>query len=369
MSSMGKNLKVNLFGESHGPYIGVVLEGLAPGLEVDRAFIESQLDKRRPVKGLSTTRVEKDEFEIISGLFNGRTTGTPLCILIPNKDQRSSDYETLSAVARPGHADYTANLRYNGFQDYRGAGHFSGRLTCALVAAASIAAQALKEKGIEIASHIFSCAGITDDSFSNDESTLKEQMKKVSSKVFAVINKEKEEQMKEAISKAAQDCDSVGGMLETCVTGLPAGVGEPWFDSIESLLSRALFGIPAIKGVQFGLGFGYADKMGSEVSDELVIKDTRIQTEKNNNGGINGGISNGMPIVFSCVVKPTSSIGKTQKTVNFKTNEETEIQVQGRHDPAIVHRARVVVDSVTALVLYDVLVSQYGLDFFSRKEK
>lgn len=363
-NSFGNNLKVTLFGESHGPFIGAVLDGLTPGLKIDNCFIEHQLKLRRPYGSISTTRVEKDNFQIVSGVFNEFTTGTPLCILIPNEIQNSKDYSSLSQIARPGHADFTAECKYHGFQDYRGGGHFSGRITAALVASGAIVIPALEKKGIRIGSHIKSLGNILDDSFSETQSKLIKEIIELNNKEFAVLNKEIEPKMISEIENIAKDGDSIGGVIESAVTGLPAGLGEPWFDSIESLLSHILFSIPAVKGVQFGAGFDLVNSKGSIFNDSFTMNDGKIVTKTNNNGGINGGITNGMPILFRCAVKPTPSIYKEQETVNFKKLENEKLAIQGRHDPAIIHRARVVVDSVTALVLYDLLIGRFGTDFF-----
>ncbi|MBR2281790.1 MAG: chorismate synthase, partial [Spirochaetales bacterium] len=327
--------------------------------------IEHQLSLRRPLGAISTARVEADRFQIVSGVFNGRATGTPLCILIPNTEQRSKDYSRLAGLARPGHADYTAQCKYHGFQDYRGGGHFSGRLTAALVAAGGVVIPALKRKGIFIGTHVSSCAGICDTPFSGNEDELNTQIAMLGNLGFGVLDEQVSADMRKAIEAASKDGDSVGGVLETAVTGLPAGLGEPWFDSIESLLSHALFSIPAIKGVQFGAGFDKVNGRGSDFNDPFGMKDGRVVTRTNNNGGINGGITNGMPVVFRCAVKPTPSIYKEQDTVDFLKGQDARLAVEGRHDPAIVHRARIVVDSVVALVLYDVLVGHYGTDFFA----
>ncbi|MBO4409181.1 MAG: chorismate synthase [Spirochaetales bacterium] len=363
-NSFGNSMTVTLFGESHGQCTGVVLDGLAPGIRVDDSFIRAQLDLRRPSGAISTARVEEDQYQIVSGVYEGFTTGTPLCIIIPNKSVNSADYSALAHVARPGHADYSAQCKYHGFQDYRGGGHFSGRLTAALVAAGALVIPALKEKGIIIGSHISSCAGISDEPFSSETGKLESQIKDMNVKSFAVISEEAGKKMREEIIKAADEGDSTGGVLETAVLGLPAGLGEPWFDSVESLLSHALFSIPSVKGVQFGAGFDLVNGRGSEFNDALRSDKGRIFTTTNNNGGINGGITNGMPVVFRCAVKPTPSIFRTQETVDFSTGENTELSLSGRHDPAIIHRARVVVDSVTALVLYDILAGRYGADWF-----
>ena len=359
-NSLGENLTVTIFGESHGPYIGVVLDGLAPGIPVDKEFINHQLDLRRPSGKISTARVEQDEFILASGVFNDKTTGTPLTILIPNSVQHSKDYEKTAMLARPGHADYTANVKYHGFQDYRGGGHFSGRITAALVAAGGIVIPELAKKGIKIGSHIQSLGGIKDRSFNNYDQDI-EALGKTN---FAVLDPEKAALMKAKAEEIAAEGDSIGGVLETLVTGMPAGVGEPWFGTLEGLLSYALFSVPAIKGVQFGSGFDLVDHKGSEFNDPFFMEGNRVLTKSNNNGGINGGISNGMPIIFRSAVKPTPSIYKEQDTINMKEKSDAKLQIEGRHDPAIIHRARVVVDSVTALVIYDALVGRYGTDFF-----
>ena len=358
-NTFGNSISLTLFGESHGAYIGATLDGLAPGLTVDEGSIRDQLSLRRPAGKISTARREDDEFSVISGVFNGRTTGTPLTIIIPNTNTRSGDYQR--GPARPGHADYTAFVKYHGFEDYRGGGHFSGRITAALAAAGAILISALRGKGIYIGTHIASCAGIADRAFGE----LSEDIPALNGRSFAVLDEAQGEKMKAAIEAAAADRDSVGGVLQTAVVGVPAGVGEPWFDTVEGVLSHALFSIPAIKGVQFGDAFGMVNGRGSDYNDELYISDEEIKSKTNNNGGINGGITNGMPILFSCAVKPTPSIFKKQATVDLITGEETELELSGRHDPAIIHRARVVVDSVTALALADLLAQRYGTDWLS----
>ncbi len=351
----GNSVTVTLFGESHGPEIGAVLDGLPSGIPVDEAYIAERLRLRRPAGAISTARQEADPFRIVSGVFDGKTTGTPLAILIPNGDVRSRDYTF--GPARPGHADYTGHVRYNGCEDYRGGGHFSGRITAALTAAGAVLMYALERKGILIGTHVARCAGISDAPFSGNPA---EDLKRLNSSDFAVLDEAKGAEMRAAIEKAAAEGDSVGGVLETLVLGMPAGAGEPWFDTAEGELAHALFSIPAVKGVEFGDGFALADMMGSEANDPLVLKDGQIVSATNRSGGINGGITNGMPILFRCAVKPTPSIRKEQRTVDMAKNRETTISVPGRHDPAIVHRARAVADSVTAIVLAD-LLSQRGL--------
>lgn len=361
-NTLGQNVAITLFGESHGEAIGAVVDGLAAGIKVDEEFIKSQLSLRRPVGSISTPRVEADEFKILSGVFNGYTTGTPICIVIPNENTKSKDYSEIRSKARPSHADYTAFAKYHGFEDFRGGGHFSGRITAGIVAAGAIAISALKNKGIYIGTHISRCAGIDDVGFGDYEKDIKS----LSDMQFAVLDSSKAEQMQSEILKAKADGDSVGGVLETAVIGMPEGVGEPWFDSIESLLSHALFSIPAVKGVEFGAGFSIADMRGSSANDEMRIENGKVVTKTNNNGGINGGITNGMPITFRCAVKPTPTIGKTQETVDFIKNENTELLAGGRHDPSIIHRARVVVDSITALVLIDILSGRFGTDWIAK---
>ena len=351
----GSSITVTLFGESHGPEIGAVLDGLPSGIPVDEAFIAERLRLRRPAGAISTGRQETDPFRIVSGVFNGKATGTSLAILIPNGDVRSRDYSF--GPARPGHADYAAHVRYGGFEDYRGGGHFSGRITAALTAAGAILLDALKRKGIRIGTHVARCAGIDDAAFSADPEA---DLEKLNGSVFAVLDEKRGEAMRDAITRAAEEGDSVGGVLETLVLGMPAGVGEPWFDSVESELAHALFSVPAVKGVEFGSGFAMADMKGSEANDPLVIRDGKIETTTNYNGGINGGITNGMPLVFRCAVKPTPSIRKEQRTVDLAEKKETTLSIAGRHDPAIVHRARAVVDSVTAIVVADLLAQRYG---------
>ena len=314
-NTFGQNITVTLFGESHGEAVGAVVDGLTSGITVDVEAIAAELKRRRPSLSTDTARREQDDFKILSGVFNGKTTGTPLCIVIPNENVRSGDYSY--GVARPSHADYTAHVKYGGFEDYRGGGHFSGRVTAALVAVGGILLPALKEKGIVIGTHISECGGIKDRGF-EDITADTELLKKAS---FPTLDKEKGEQMTEKILSARSSLDSIGGITETVIAGMPAGYGEPWFDSVESLMSHALFSLGGVKGVEFGLGFGFANGLGSELNDAMRVENGRIVTLTNNNGGINGGITNGMPITFRCAVKPTPSIAKTQKTVDFIKNE------------------------------------------------
>ena len=356
-SVIGKNLTLSLYGESHGKSIGIVIDGLCAGIPVDTTFMQSQLDKRKPKGKISTQRKEEDDFIITSGIFNGYTTGTPIHIMIENKAQRSSDYHP--ELPRPSHADYVAHVKYKGYEDYRGGGHFSGRITAPIVAAGSIALDILRKKGIMIGTHIKKCQHLEDRDFNNYE----EDIQTCNEKYFSVLNENVEKEMIAHIESVGANHDSVGGILESCILNLPIGIGEPYFHSLESQLSSYLFSIGAVKGIEFGLGFDYANYLGSQVNDELEIVDGNIVTKTNHNGGINGGISNGMPLVFRCVIKPTPSIFKTQNTVNLNTMENDTLTLTGRHDPAIFHRARVVVDSMIALCILDLCIEKYGEDF------
>ena len=358
-NTFGNSVAVTLFGESHGEYIGAVIDGLAPGIKIDHEYIAHMLTLRRPDGKISTPRKEKDEYKIVSGVVNNTTTGTPITIIIPNENVKSGDYSQMKTVARPSHADFTAECKYHGYQDSRGGGHFSGRITAALVAAGAICKYALEQKGIYIGTHVKKCAGIPDREFNN----LKEDINEINAKTFAVLDETSKEKMVEAILAAANNGDSVGGVLETAVMGMPVGVGEPWFDTVESLLSHMMFAIPAVKGVEFGAGFAIADMLGSQANDPMRMDSGRVITTTNNNGGINGGITNGMPIIFRTAIKPTPTIFKPQNTIDFKTMTETVLEPKGRHDPAIVHRARVVQDAATAIVLCDALSMRFGTDF------
>ena len=361
-NSLGQALSITLFGESHGPYIGAVMDGLMPGITVDQDRIQAMLSKRRPYGDISTARVEEDAFEIVSGVFQGKTTGTPLCILIPNKNVDSSVYEAVRGKARPGHADYTAFVKYHGFEDYRGGGHFSGRVTAALTAAGAVVMGALEEKGIYIGTHILKLGQVEDREFAAGEE-LKNDLLSLSGKRFPVLDEEKAALMQEEILKAKAEKDSIGGILETVVSGLPTGLGEPWFDTVEGELAKAMFSIPGIKGVEFGEAFSRSLGYGSAYNDTFENLGGHIVTRTNHNGGVNGGITNGMPVVFCTAVKPTPTIGKAQETVDLFTGENTVIEGKGRHDPAIIHRVSAVQDAVTALVIYDFMAVRYGTDW------
>lgn len=360
-NTFGHSITVTLFGESHGEEIGATLDGIAPGIKIDYEYIDLCLKLRRPYGKISTPRQEPDPVRIISGVYNGYTTGTPLTIIIPNLNKKSSDYKDISHTPRPGHADFTAECKYHGFQDPRGGGHFSGRITAPLVAAGAILRSALKEKGIHVASHISNMRGIVDRDIGCREDVLALEFKP-----FPTLDDNAALAMQKEIECAASHGDSVGGILETVILGVDAGVGEPFFDSVESEIAHILFSIPGIKGVEFGAGFKAAELFGSEFNDDLTVSDGKIVTSTNNNGGINGGITNGMPIVIRSAVKPTPSIFKAQRTVDLESLEETEIKIEGRHDPSIIHRVREVVDSALAIVIADMLTVRYGTDYLAK---
>lgn len=363
-NTFGNALTITLFGESHGPAIGAVLDGLAPGIKIDEEYIRGKLNQRRPVGKISTPRQEEDKVEFLSGVFNGYTTGTPLCLIIRNENVKSKDYDSVSRLARPSHADLTARYKYGGFEDYRGGGHFSGRITAALVAAGAIVMKALEDKGIKIGTHIKSCGGVSDRDFGN----LKEDIEALEEKTFPVLDEQSAQLINQKILEAAGDGDSVGGVLETAVTGMVCGVGEPWFDTVESMLAHSIFSVPAVKGVEFGAGFAICNMRGSEANDAIRYEDGKVVTATNNSGGINGGITNGMPIIFRTGIKPTASIFKEQETIDMLKKENGLLQLKGRHDPAIVHRARVVIDVVTAITLADLLTMRFGTDFLRSGE-
>lgn len=346
-SIIGENIQISLFGESHGPLVGATINGLEAGIKINEEFIKHQMNLRQANDELSTSRKELDEVKIVSGVYNGYTTGSPLTVIIENKNVNSNDYPKMF---RPSHADYSAELKYRGYQDYRGGGHFSGRLTAPLVALGSIAIKVLENKGIRIGSHIKSIHYVEDDLI--DYTNLDSYFNYVNNELFPVLNLNSKEEMKKEILKAKEDLDSVGGVLETVIKVVPA-IGEPFFNSLESKISQYVFSIPAVKGIEFGLGFDYAKYSGKEVNDELVY-DGSVRTLTNNNGGINGGISNGEPIVFRTVIKPTPSIASNQRSIN-ELNENITLSIKGRHDPCIVRRARVVVDSLVALALLDLI--------------
>jgi chorismate synthase len=353
----GKNIKYSIFGESHGKGIGVVIDGLPAGIPLDLAYIQLEMERRRPGKNqLSTPRKEEDKFEIISGYFNGYTTGTPLCALIWNTNQHSKDYEKLKLMARPGHGDYTGYIKYNGFQDYRGGGHFSGRLTAPIVLAGAIAKQFLESKNIFIGSHIAQIGHIHDHDF-DGIMIQKEQIQALKKKDFTVMDDQQGCKMKELIHKVKAEKDSIGGVVEGAIIHLPPGLGGPYFEGVEGMLSHILFSIPAVKGIEFGAGFNISKMKGSQANDLFYSDHGEVKTNTNHSGGILGGITNGMPVVFRVAFKPTPSIGKLQKTINLETKESEEIAILGRHDPCIVPRAVPVVEAAAALGILDLWFS------------
>lgn len=357
MSGMwGNKLKVSIFGESHGAGIGITIDGLPSGIEIDMEEVLKEMARRAPGKSrLSTARKEGDQPEILSGFFEGKTTGTPLCAVIRNSDQHSKDYGKLKDLMRPGHADYPGFIRYNGFNDYRGGGHFSGRITAPLVFAGAVCKQILNIKGINVGAHVKSIGTIYDKSFDEVELT-KELLDNLKINELPLLCSEKEEIMRNAILEARSDCDSVGGTIECTVIGIDAGVGNPFFDSVESTLAHLMFSVPAVKGIEFGKGFEMSELRGSQCNDEYYYDGDKVKTYTNNNGGITGGITNGMPILFKVGIKPTPSIAKKQRTIDIAENKESELIIEGRHDPCIVQRAVPVIEAVTAIGILDLVL-------------
>ncbi len=354
-SEFGNILRVSVFGQSHGKAIGVVVDGLPAGEAIDLEELQRFLDRRRPGTGpLSTARKETDVPEFLSGLEGGKTCGAPLCAVIKNADQHSKDYGELADKPRPGHADFTAWAKWGGHADMRGGGHFSGRLTAPLCVAGGIAKQILARRGIFVGAHLASVAGIRDRPFPLYPTAA--LFSEIAAKPFPVLDEEVGERMRAAILEARNDLDSVGGVIECAAAGLPPGLGEPMFGGVENRLAAALFGIPAVKGVEFGEGFRAAELRGSENNDPFTLEDGKIRAETNRAGGVLGGITTGMPLVLRAAVKPTPSIGKAQKTVRLSRMEAAELAVHGRHDPCVAHRAVPVVEAVTAAVLLDMLL-------------
>ena len=346
-------MNYTIFGESHGPAIGVTLTGVPAGLELDWAAIEKDMARRAPGKSpLATARKEADQVQVLSGVFEGKTTGSPLCAMIPNTDTRSADYSKTRDLARPGHADYPAHVRYQGFNDYRGGGHFSGRLTAPLVFAGAIAKQILAQRGITVGAHISSIYGVNDEAL-EDWDTLK----KVADKDFPVLDDEKGQEMQEAILEAKEEQDSVGGSIECGVFGLPAGYGSPDFgENAEGIFSQYLFAVPAVKAVAFGAGTAFSLMRGSEANDPLYVDENgNVGAEQNCAGGINGGITNGMPLVFEVTMRPTPSIARTQFTIDMSRMENAQLELQGRHDPCVVPRAVPVIEAAAALAACQLL--------------
>ena len=355
-SCFNRGVKISLFGESHGKGIGVVLDNLPSGIEIDLDKIGEFMARRAPKKdGTSTMRSEKDIPEILSGLYEGKTTGTPLAAVIYNSDQHSADYGNISHIARPAHADYTGYLRYNGANDPRGGGHFSGRITAPLVFAGAICGQILEQKGITTGAHIQRIKNISDDKFDPMKISA-EQLEMVKKRPFPTISESAEAEMRELILSARNNLDSVGGIIECAAVGFPAGVGSPMMDGLENIISQLVFAIPAVKGIEFGNGFGCADLFGSENNDEFSVENDKIVTKTNNHGGILGGISSGMPIIFRAAFKPTPSISQPQNSVDFKNMTEQQLSIKGRHDPCIVPRAVPCVEAAMNIALLAALL-------------
>ena len=346
-------MRYTIFGESHGPAIGVTLTGVPAGLELDWAEISREMARRAPGKNAwSTARKEADQPEVLSGVFEGRTTGAPLCVVIANTDTRSQDYSRTKDLVRPGHADYPAFVRYGGHNDYRGGGHFSGRLTAPLVFAGAVAKQLLALRGVRVGAHISSIYGVSDDPLEDWDS-----LRATADKDFPVLNDGKGEAMKAAIAEAKEELDSVGGSIECAVFGLPAGLGSPDFgENAEGIFSQYLFAVPAVKAVAFGAGTAFSLMRGSEANDPLYVDDNgSVKAEQNCAGGINGGITNGMPLFFEVTLRPTPSIARPQFTVNLAKGENAVLELHGRHDPCIVPRAVPVIEAAAALAACELM--------------
>lgn len=347
MSSTWNNrISISIFGESHGPAIGVVIDNLPPGEYIDIDELGRFLARRAPKKdGTTTMRGEKDLPQIMSGLINDKTTGTPLCAFIQNTDTRSKDYSNISKLARPGHADYTGAVRYKGFNDVRGGGHFSGRLTAPLCFAGAVCGQILEKRGIYTGAHIAEIHNIKDDAFDRTN-VSKQDILDVRYKKFPVINDEQGQKMFDDIQKARTGCESLGGIIECACVNVPAGIGSPMFDGLENTLAQLIFGIPAVKGLEFGAGFLTAKMVGSQNNDDFYVDDRgHVKTKTNNHGGILGGISSGMPITLNVAIKPTPSISKPQDTIDYGSMKNDVLSIKGRHDPCIVPRAVPCVES------------------------
>ena len=349
-------MRYSIFGESHGSAIGVVLEQVPPGLVLDREAISKEMARRAPGKSpLSTARKEADIPEILSGVFEGKTTGTPLCAIIHNSDHHSKDYAKTRFLARPSHGDYTGFVRYQGCNDYRGGGHFSGRLTAPLVFAGAVAKQLLAQRGITVGAHISQIGTVKDKSFADTQLTPP-LFHTLSEKAFPTVDDQAGAAMQAEILQAREELDSIGGAIQCAVLGLPVGVGSPDLGcNVEGVLAQHLFAVPAVKGISFGAGFAFASMRGSAANDPFYMDGGQVKTRTNHSGGVNGGISNGMPVLFQVAIRPTPSIGQEQNTINFSTMEDAKLTIQGRHDPCIVHRAVPVIEAAAALAICELL--------------
>lgn len=361
MSSWGNSVRISIFGESHGEGIGVVIDGLPAGERIDMDAVYLQMARRAPGKDRAATpRLEKDIPRVLSGMLGDVTTGAPLCAVIENTNTRSGDYGNVMSSPRPGHADYTGYVRYGGNNDIRGGGHFSGRLTAPLVFAGAVCRQILERRGISIAAHISSVGNIADERF-DPVNIPDELMKRLSGCVFGLIDRSKEEAMRALIEECRLAGDSIGGTIECAVCGVPAGAGSPMFGGIENVISSIVFGIPAVKGIEFGAGFAASEMRGSENNDEFYYDGDTVKTRTNNHGGILGGISSGMPIIFRAAIKPTPSISIEQNTVDLTEGKDTTLAVKGRHDPCIVVRAVPVVEAAAAVAMINILSEVHKL--------
>ena len=349
-------MRYSIFGESHGPAIGVVLEQVPPGLVLDREAISKEMARRAPgTSPLSTARKEADVPEILSGVFDGINTGTPLCAIIHNSDHHSKDYAKTRFLARPSHGDYTGFVRYQGCNDYRGGGHFSGRLTAPLVFAGAVAKQLLAQRGITVGAHISQIGTVKDKSFADTQLTPT-LFQTLSEKAFPTVDDQAGAAMQAEILQAREELDSIGGAIQCAVLGLPVGVGSPDLGcNVEGVLAQHLFAVPAVKGISFGAGFAFASMRGSAANDPFYMDGGQVKTRTNHSGGVNGGISNGMPVLFQVAIRPTPSIGQEQNTINFSTMEDAKLTIQGRHDPCIVHRAVPVIEAAAALAICELL--------------
>ena len=355
-SIYGNKLKISIFGQSHSPAIGVTVDGLPAGFPIDMDKLQQFLARRAPGQNaFSTTRKEADVPQFLCGLYNGATCGAPLTAIIPNTNTRSGDYEELADCPRPGHADYTAAVKWSGHQDPTGGGHFSGRLTAPLCVAGGVALQMLEERGVAIGAHIAQIENVYDTPF-DDVNLCVKTLHSITEKSCPVLDDSAAEPMQAAILAARGEADSVGGVIECAAVGVPAGVGDPIFDGLESRLAAILFAVPAVKGVEFGAGFSCASMRGSQCNDPYIIRDGAVRTFSNNNGGILGGIANGMPILVRAAIKPTPSIGIRQDSVSLSRMEEKKLVVHGRHDPCIVPRAVPVIEAAVALALLDAML-------------
>ncbi len=353
-NSYGKLFKISLFGESHSEAIGVVIDGVPSGITLDMDEISFEMSRRAPGNNdFSTPRKESDIPEILSGVFDGKTTGTPIACVIKNTNTRSRDYNP--EIIRPSHADYSGMLRYNGHNDYRGGGHFSGRLTAPIVLAGAIAKQILRKENIEVLAHIKNIGNVFDDAVDMSNPDIA-SLKALKSKSLPFINAEMENKASELILAARGDKDSIGGSIEAVICGIKGGIGSPFFESVESRISSMLFSVPAVKAVEFGIGTEFSKLHGSDANDSFYIENGDIKTKTNNNGGINGGITNGMPIVLTATIKPTPSIAKEQESVNLDTKENITLEIKGRHDPCIVQRAVPVVEAALAVTVLDLIL-------------